>query len=157
MHGISNTQELLYFFNPYVDSHCDPWKRTQSCVGFGGMLCYPKQHFPACAQGTEGTWPHSFSHARVSAPACSPEACFYGKGGVGKLTSHCSWKANNSAKRADSPIKIRTFFLQMTFFFPFCSIFPATVIILNNTNPLHCYQQRGFTVLWRTILKVQIT
>lgn len=145
------------FLNPYADSHCDLWKRKQSHMGSGGMLCYPERHFPACAQGTEGTWPHSFSHERVSAPACSPETCFYGEGGVGKLTSHCLWKANNSVKRADSPIKICTFFLQMTFLFSCCSIFPATVNILNNANLSRCYQQRGFTLLRRTILKVQIT
>lgn len=133
------------------------WGRGNNPAWFSAwMLCYPERRSPACAQGIMSTWPHSFSHEYFSAPASSPAACFYGKGGVGKLTSHCSWEANDSVKRADSPIKILFFFFRWPFFY-FCSICPATVIILNNTNPSHCYQQRGFTVLWRTILKAQIT
>lgn len=100
---------------------------------------------------------HTASQMSVSAPAYCPEACSYGKGGVEKLPSHCSWKASNSEKRAGSPIKIHTFFFLPLTFLNFWVFFPATVIILRNTNPSHCYQQRGFTVLWRTILKVQIT
>jgi len=156
---ISPAQDLQHpgtvtFLNHFVDSHCNLWKRKQFHSGSGRMLCYPEQCFPACAQITQDTWPHRFSHDHVSAPACSPEASFYGEGGLGKLAPHCSWKTNNSAKRADAPIKYTIFFSDDL---SFAAFFPATVIILNNTNPSHCYQQRGFTVLWRTILKVQTT
>lgn len=117
MRYISHARDLQHpgtvvFLNPYVDSRCDPWKRKESLMGSTGMLCCPERRFPARAPGTEGTWPPSFSHEPVSAP----EACFYGEGGVEKLTSRCSWKANNSAY---SPIKIHPFFWQMTFFFFF--------------------------------------
>lgn len=53
-------------------------------------------------------------------------------------------------------LKHAHFFFADDLFYFFLRHFPC-YCYPPNANPSHCYQRRGFTVLWRTILKVQIT
>lgn len=46
--GTPEHPETVKFLKPFVDSHCNPWKRKQSHKDFSGMLCHLEQHHLGC-------------------------------------------------------------------------------------------------------------